>query len=277
MGHITGRLSLRGRQGLGRMIGTLLRKASARRAQITLHQIARVFPERTAEDHARICKESYHNLGIVLAELVAFPHISPDEMRAMTRYTNRHLFDRAHEQGRSIVLVSAHYGNWEVMAAGFPLYFSCPTLIVVFPQYNQTADAILNRYRSQTGNTLVQMSGAARAMMRRLQEHGSVAMLADQNALPEHGLVMDFLGFPASVYHAPASLALRYNSAMIVGFCEREDDGTYTSRLHEIDHSDLSFTPEGVRELTRRHVALLEAQIRSRPELWSWQHRRWKV
>ncbi len=85
------------------------------------------------------------------------------------------------------------------------------------------------------------------------------------------------MGKPASVYEAPASLALRYNATFVTGFCEREADGRYVLVWQEINHSDLTFSPEGIRELTRRHVAKLEDQLRKKPELWAWQHRRWKV
>jgi Kdo2-lipid IVA lauroyltransferase/acyltransferase len=276
-GYISGMLSRRARQSVGRMLGTLLRLLSAKRARITLRQIEDALPKLSSNRHQSICKAAYHNLGIVLAELIAFPHLSNEDMRFLARFENKRLIENCYEKGRPVIIVSAHYGNWEVMAASYPLHHSQAGLVVVFPQYNSTADTILNQYRIQTGNDIIQMSGAARAMIQRLRSGGTVAMLADQNALPEHGIVMDFLGKPASVYEAPASLALRYNAALITGFCEREYDGHYVLRWEEIDHSDLTFSPEGIRELTRRHVARLEEQIRDTPELWAWQHRRWKV
>jgi len=54
-------------------------------------------------------------------------------------------------------------------------------------------------------------------------------------------------------------------------------DGRYVAPIRELPMDDLSNDRDGIRELTRRHVAVLEEQLRRRPELWSWQHRRWRA
>jgi KDO2-lipid IV(A) lauroyltransferase len=63
---------------------------------------------------------------------------------------------------------------------------------------------------------------------------------------------------------------------MFVAFAERLEDGRYSAVIRRIPHEDLQCTPEGITELTKRHVQALEEAIRKHPELWAWQHKRWK-
>lgn len=101
-------------------------------------------------------------------------------------------------------------------------------------------------------------------------------MLADQRAPAESTLWLPFFGAYVPVHALPATLALRFRLPVILGFARRQPDGRYWVKLEELPTDDLPETPEGVEELTRRYLERVEACIRERPELWLWQHRRWK-
>jgi KDO2-lipid IV(A) lauroyltransferase len=112
--------------------------------------------------------------------------------------------------------------------------------------------------------------------LERLRQAEAIALLADQAATADRDVFVPFFGIPAATYEAPAALALKRNAAIFTAFAVRGADGRYTAEFHRIPHEDLSPDKDGILELTRRHVQSLEDAIRQRPDLWAWQHRRWK-
>ncbi|MES2767040.1 MAG: lysophospholipid acyltransferase family protein [Bacteroidota bacterium] len=276
LGAVSRKLSINPRTALGRTVGTLLEKASRKRYEITLGNIRAAFPEKNTEWHRDIAFKSYQNLGITLVELLAFPSLSDEDIADYIKYENVGLLKEMHAKGRGLILLSGHYGNWEMLAYSAGLFSKLPVSIIVKPQQNIYADRLLNQYRTQRGNQVIPMHNAARSIIQKLRSGESIALLADQSATGHKDIFVDFFGRPAATYEAPAALALRFKTPIVIGFAERQPDGRYYVKLSEIPHNDLENTPEGIRELTQRHVQILENAIRRRPELWSWQHRRWK-
>lgn len=257
-------------------MGTLLRWLSSSRARVTLDNLRRAFPEMSEQERITIQRASYYNLGITFVEILMFPHLTPAETRAMVEFRNLHFIEDEYQHKNGLVLLSGHYGNWELLAFALPLFVDLPISVIVMPQSNNYAEMYLNWYRARTGNQLIPMDKAARTMIECLKTGEAIALLADQAATPETDVFVPFFGHDACTYEAPAVLSLRYNAPIIVGFAERLPDGNYLVELQRIPSEDLKNTREGVRELTNRHVKVLEEYIRKRPELWSWQHKRWK-
>lgn len=276
VGAISGRLSRQCRQSLGRYIGTVLRWVSSSRYAITLENLAQAFPTMPQQERRDIAVGAYANLGITLVELLSFPSLSDSDVRSMIRYRNLHLIEEAYTEGKGLILLSAHYGNWELLAYALPLYTSVPVSVIVQPQRNTSADVLLNSYRSRTGNRLIPRHKAAREIIQLLSVGNAVALLADQSATADKDIFVQFFGRLAATYEAPAALSLKFDTPIVMGFAERCEDGSYSVELQRIPHEDLVYNREGIEKLTQRHVAALESAVQKRPDLWVWQHRRWK-
>lgn len=276
VGGVSGKLSPRYRQRLGRFIGSALRWVSSARYAITLDNIANAFPAMPQQERQGIATGAYANLGITLVELLSIPSLSDSDVRSMIAYGNLHLIEEAYAEGKGLILLSAHYGNWELLAYALPLYTSVPVSVIVQPQRNTSADTLLNSYRSRTGNRLIARHKAAREVIQLLSVGNAVALLADQSATADKDIFVQFFGRLAATYEAPAALSLKFDAPIVMGFAERREDGSYFVDLQRIPHEDLVYNREGIAKLTQRHVAALEEAVRKKPELWVWQHRRWK-
>lgn len=276
LGMITRSLSWTGRHRLGRVIGGVLRGLSSRRLEVTRTNIERGLPQLNAAAHRAILNESYENLGIVLAELLATPSVTRDELESRFEIRGIETVLDRQQRGLPSILLSAHYGNWEfgAMAAGISL--GAPVNIVYHPQSNALADRILNSYRTKFGNVLIPMGSAARAMVNILSSGGIIGIIVDQHGVPEKDPWIRFMGRPTPTYEAPAALALRFGAPIFFSCCDRRDDGSYLVEFTAIPMDDLNNDRAGVLELTRRHVRQLEETIRRRPGQWAWQHRRWR-
>jgi KDO2-lipid IV(A) lauroyltransferase len=276
IGYLSRSIRARNRVRLGMFFGAALRFVSKSRRQITEQNVRTAFPEFSDRTCGDIVRRSYENLGIVLVELLALPKMSRQDLLAQVSMPGFEQVVDRHKQGLPTILLSAHYGNWEYLAIVAGLLLEAPISIVVHPQSNASANSILDSYRTMYGNKLLPMHAAARPLVKLLSGGGTAAFLVDQHGHPEKDPWVDFMGRPTPTYDAPAALALRFNAPIFCTFAERQDDGRYVARFEQLDMSDLDNTKEGIEELTRRHVRALETAIRRRPELWSWQHRRWR-
>jgi len=276
VGWISIKLSRQQRTSFGKIVGKALKALSQERKRITLENIKRAFPGQNNSWHKQVMNDSYHNLGITMVELLALKSFDDDEIREYIRYSNIEMINELHSRGKGVILLSGHFGNWELLAYSAGLFSGLPVMIIVKPQKNKVADKLLNSYRTQRGNSVISMYNAAFTIFKTLKKGGVIALLADQSATKDKDIFMDFFGIPAATYESPAELALKLDVPIVMGFAVRQKDGSYYVDLQEIKHDDLEHSSEGIVELTRRHVLALENAIRDNPGHWAWQHRKWK-
>jgi KDO2-lipid IV(A) lauroyltransferase len=240
------------------------------RRDVALRNLELAMPWLPAARRLRIGRESLTSLIAVYLEILTLRHLSDAELARVLTVENMDLLRTIGPKGA--ILLSAHYGNWELLAFGAAALAGVPFSIIVKEQrdYGQ-----LERSRTARGNRLIPTSRGARGAAALMRSGGVVAMLADQ-AATDHDALVDMFGIPTYTFDSPARLALRFRPRVIAGFAARRPDGGYHVRLQEIPHDDLPDTAEGARELMSRYVGLLEQAVRDHPEQWVWQHRKWK-
>jgi Kdo2-lipid IVA lauroyltransferase/acyltransferase len=269
-------LTRKARTSFGKFIGVLIRLFLPGRIKVTIENLSKAFPDKSEDWIQDIMKKSFANLGIVLSEIIVFRYMSEKKIRKYLTLENPDIFFDCYSKGKGVILVSAHFGNWELNAFAGALFVNVPFLIIVENQRNSLINDKINEFRIKCGNKIVPKDKAAREIVREIKNGGVVALLADQSATEDRDIFVDFFGRKASTYEAPASLALKFGIPMICSFPVRQKDGTYLSSVVEVNHSDLEHNKEGIEQLTRRHVKILEDVIREYPEQWVWQHKRWK-
>jgi len=170
------------------------------------------------------------------------------------------------------VRVTAHFGNWELLGQVSAWRGGAQTSVALEGKHG-VADRLLRRVRGATGQELVPVRGALRALIKTLRHGGAVALVLDRNTLPEDGgLFVDFFGLPVTMSNAASVLALRLNVPVILGLCAAQADGTYRVYARPVP-ADGATGPD---EVTRRIAAMLEEEIRKDPAQWVWMYKRWK-
>lgn len=267
-------LSFKTRQRLGKIFGSIIKIISPKRTKITTRNLKFVYPEKSKKWISSIVKKSYQNIAITFLELLAMKKFNSKNLHNLIRFNNFHLFTDAYSKGKGVILLSGHFGNWELLAFSAGYFAKVPILIIV--QTQKYGNKYLIESRTCGGNLVVDMGQSSKKVIETLKNGGVVALLADQSASREQGVYVEFFGRKCSTYKSPAELALKFNIPIIMGINNRMSDGTYEVDVQEIDHSDLEYNKESIIELTKRHVQALESAIRKRPDLWAWQHKRWK-
>lgn len=263
--------------GIGKLFGLLMMIASSNRKRITYENIRKSNLNYSDKEIGKILKESYQNLGITLVELLTIDTYDFKSISPKVYYSNIEIITQAKVKGKGVILLSGHFGNWELLAYSASILLSEALHIVIKYQMNPYTDKYLRNLRTRGGNQLIDMNKAGMTLVKAVKQNSIIAMLSDQRAGKNEGLVLDFLGRPARTYKAPALLALKFKTPIIVGFARRDDKNNYRVDLVEIDHSDLEDNAEGIEKLTKRYLDLLENAIKENPGLWAWQHNRWKI
>lgn len=245
------------------------------RRDVTLANLSRAFPDRPGNELHRIAAESYRNIATTLLELLRFRSMKVEEFRPMVRFPDAGIFQNAIRRGKGVVLLTAHLGSWEVIPPAIMALTAIPIVALYKPQSNRFIDRDIVSLRTRCGTGLVPMGVAIRDIFRLLSEGRGILVAADQSA-PKESIRMPFFGSDVPVFQGPAVFCLKTGAALLSMFAVRQADGSYEIQCREIPFSDLEYSDESVKELTRRHVAETEAMIRRFPGQWMWMHKRWK-
>jgi KDO2-lipid IV(A) lauroyltransferase len=246
------------------------------RRRISMENLRHAFPGTPEQELRTIARDAVGNYG---RTMMLFFWSSARDASALNKHVHlrgEHHVRQADALGRGLIVLSGHFGAWELFPFAFATQLNRPLLIIVHTQRNALVDAVVHKDRTRFGNRMVTMEQAPREVLTVLREGGALGLLADQSG-PRETLFVEFFGRPCATYRGPALFSLRQGSPIVMPMMVRRPDRDYDLVIEPIDSSDLSGpTEENVRILTERHTALLERYVRQHPDQWLWAHRRWK-
>ncbi len=246
------------------------------RKRVTLDNLEHAFPDRDARARRAIAKGAFRNYGRAILEMLWEWSATPEEIRARIHPVNPEIAVTALRRNNGVVLLSAHFGSWELLLASVYFVLGAPMTVIVQRQRNRKIDALVDRHRSRFEVHTVDMGQSIREALRTLNAKGVVFLLGDQSGSKE-SIYVPVFGRPAATHRGPAAFALKTGAAIIMEFLVRRSDGEYDAYFEEVDHHDLHGSgEENIFELTRRHIAMLEKYVRAYPDHWLWMHKRWK-
>lgn len=266
-GLLPHRLALTVGRGLGRLAWSL----SARDRGRALEHLSFALPELTEAERRRIARASFLSAGTNLAELLHFLKRDRQEIHRHLEIHGWENVEAAKESKRSILILTGHCGNWELI--GTALHEGgVPPAAVARPLDDVGLQKLLVDLRSHLGTTTIARGtrGSARQLLEVLRGGGALAMLIDQDTKVD-GVWVPFFGRPAFTPVGAAEIALRQKANVIPSFIERRPDGNHLIRFHPA--LDL---PQDTQEATALMTAKIEEQVRHRPEQWVWWHKRWR-
>jgi Kdo2-lipid IVA lauroyltransferase/acyltransferase len=260
---------------IGAALGALAFRAGFRRG-VALENLRHAFPEKDERELRAIAVGAYRSYGTAMTQMLWSAGAGPDELRSIIHVDNPEIFHGAYREGRGVVLLSGHFGAWELMTSSLALSLNVQLVVIAQRQRNARVNDFVDSIRQRFGSSVVHMGIATRRVFQALREGRALGMLGDQSG-PRESEFVEFFGRPAATHRGPASFALKARAPMLFLALVRREDETYDARLENVDFSDLKeYSAGNVRELTRRHVAVLERWIRKHPDHWLWMHRRWK-
>lgn len=274
-GMLVRRLNRAHAAALARFSGDIVCDLLKIRRTLVERNLSLTFPAKSGEEIHRIARQVYRNLAENAIEVLRLSFIkTPEDAASLLQVNTAELHAKTRGNNKGAVMVSAHFGNWELLALGMGL-MGFPMTVVVKRLKNKEIDRQINYWRSMRGNRVVYKRQALREGLRTLRSGGIMSILADQSD-PKGGFFMDFLGRRTSVFLGPAFLALKTGVPLFVVMCRRTGGGKYVVDIEEVDTAGLGASKEDAEELARRYTRVLERHIRAYPEEWFWLHDRWK-
>jgi phosphopantetheine--protein transferase-like protein len=264
------------------LAGRILYRCFPLRREVILANLRRVYGDTVpAEEIVRLAQAHYGHLWRLFGEFLKFRWLSPSRKAALVRVENIEALVDAIDQGRGVLVLTGHFGNWEVATiAGIGNY---PEVRGRFHFVRRAIkpkwlDALVTRRFNKAGFGVLPKRGSLDAILATLAAGDMIVFPFDQHARPPDGIEVDFFGHPAWTFKSLAIIALATGAPVLPATSWREPDGHHVLRFETaLAPIERDNTNEAIRANTRAYNETLERLILARPEQWYWVHRRWKT
>ncbi len=272
-----GAIPLAIRKGLFRALAYFFYLLSPRQRLGAIHNLTCAFPEMPMPEVIALARKVYRHLAIVAAEFFEIPFLEKVDPSVIAGVEGLEHCTRALEKNRGLLIMSAHFGNWEYGAALIAQLVQ-PINVVYRPFDSAALENLIGWVRASTGNTPLPKDRATLRMFRSLARNESIGILIDQNVAWEEGVFVDFFGRPACTTDGLALLALNTAAPVIPTFMFREKDGRYRLILgEEVEIIRTGDMNADIAANTQKFTKIIEDMIRQYPAQWLWLHQRWKT
>ncbi len=223
-----------------------------------------------------IAKGVFENLGKNLIEIISLSKFNSKNIDAYIKCKGLEVITKFIEQGKGGIVLSGHFGNWELMAHYFGIKGYSVNVIARRVRMEQFEN-FLAKVRKCHRVKILYRDASAKETVALLKKNEFVGVMPDQDMDSVSGVFVDFFGRKAFTPNGPAILNLLTGVPIIPCFMVRKDFG------HEIEISkpiELSATGDRHRDIlenTQRYTKVIEDQIRKYPSQWVWFHDRWKT
>ncbi len=260
---------------MGRRGGDLARIVNSKRRAIAYANLKAAFPEKKSCEIKKILKSHYENLGMSIVELLKLPVMGKRYLQRYLKVENFDRIERSLASGKGVILLGAHFGNWEIASLAASSRGHSFT-VFAREQKHSRLNNLLNGYREMTGCKVITKGFAVREIIKTLYNNGIVAMLSDQDA-GANGVFVNFMHRPASTAQGPISFALKTGAEIISCFVWRSGFKNHIVEIGEpLKLIDTGEKEKDIRKNLNMITDILEAYIRKCPDQWLWSHKRWK-
>jgi len=261
---------------LAASVGSLAFSILSKPRKISLENLRRVFPDKPEEEIRKIARGSFSNACRSLAEYANVCKINKKNVDLWVNAHGLEKIDKAFMKGKGVILLTAHFGNWELVGAYMRLKdYPGATIVrkIYFDKYND----YLAGLRRIHDVKVVYRDESPKKMLRFLKNNQGLGILADQDVDSIDGVFVDFFGFPAFTPKAPVKIAMASGSPIIPCYMIRKG-----SRYDYIVEDPIIVEKgenkeDAIKFYTQKWTSVLEKHVRKHPEQWVWMHRRWKT
>ncbi len=223
-----------------------------------------------------IAKQCFQNLGKTVVEFMRFPRLDKQRIRQYVKLEGVEHVERALAQGKGAIILTGHFGNWELLAASISATVA-PLTPIVRELRSPRLNALVSRYREKAGYATIDRNTGIRRALRCLKRNELLGIVADVDTAVS-GVFVDFFGRRAYTPYSPVAIALKTGAAILPSFIIRQPDGSHRA----IIEPPLVLQRTNVKEKdlvinTQRFTKIIESYIREYPAQWIWMHRRWKT
>lgn len=262
----------------GAAFGRAFQKLVPKLNRVAAKNLEIALPHLDETEKQRILRGTFENLGRQLGLFAHFKHFTTENLHEIVEFEGREHFEKAQFEKRGALLLTAHFGGWELINAAMSS-FGFPGNILVRRIDNPLIEKFVEQLRTKFGSRTIDKKTSARTMFRLLQSGARLGIVADQNAQPHEAVFVDFFGVPAATTASVARLALRTNAVVLPAFAIwLADKQKYLFKVEPpIEIEKTGAAEIDVQNLTQAATLQIENLVRQYPEQWLWIHKRWNT
>lgn len=246
------------------------------RRKVVLSNLKTAFPLLSDKEIRSLAYKNYYSFSITILELLLAPYISKEKLHELVESENVDVVKQKYELNRGVIILTAHFGNWEYGAAIISSKIKIPFNVLVKPQRNPYITKWLKSIRERFGSKEILLGISVRDIYTALKQGGIVGIVGDQRGAIDSPRIK-FFGKDTATFTGMGSIALKLNSPVVTAFAVRQSSGKYKIIFDEFKTDNMKGTlEEKVIEFNQRYMTLLESYVRQYPEQWFWMHKIWK-
>ncbi|HDQ15721.1 MAG TPA: hypothetical protein ENN45_01530 [Bacteroidetes bacterium] len=245
------------------------------RKKIALQNIRFAFPELKHKEQSRLLRKNYRHISNILAESIKNLSISQKKLCKRMQLKNPEIFQDLYDKGKSVVIMSAHYANWEFFITAQNLIIPHRAIGIGKPLSEKFLNRKINALRERNGMKVVSADNYKEeiAFRQAMGEKMAILALADQAPKPESAYWTKFFNKETPFSFGAEFLAHQFNFAVVFVTIKKIKRGNYEAEAHIITETPKQ---ESYASISEKYVRLLEKQIKDKAEDWLWTHKRWK-
>jgi len=223
-----------------------------------------------------IQKYSYFNMVLWAQSLIENLDVTDKELKNSVKIENAHIIENLKKEGKPLILISAHYGNIEMLSC-YINKFVTPLYQVARESNFQEIDEFIVKARESSGSKIIFKSGALKKLVKAMIKKESISLLIDQNINSRDGEEVEFLGKIAYQTSSSASLARKFDAYIVPLAIFNEDNYKYKIKIYEpIIPIKTENEKEDLKTISQLEANAISAIIKEDKKQWFWPHKRFK-
>ena len=260
-------LSVRKLHILSQNIASILFNYIPKRKNTALKNLKIAFPDKSDEWINTTLKKCYSFFTYNFLQFLAFP-FDPNSIEI--EVVGKKYLNNAINENSGTVLVSAHFGSWEILGYWFGIN-NYPLVGIAQKQKNKGADLFFEEKRQLSGTKQVYRKSSMDSLYEILNANKILGLVSDQDARGK-GVFVDFFNKPASTHKGAALFHLNTNASLIFGICVQKDIEKY-----RVEFIPINPKKKSTEDITQLYTTIIEQSIKKYPEQYFWFHNRWKT
>ena len=245
------------------------------RKKVVRENLKNSFPEKGKKELRKIERKFYLHLCDSFIEWIYPLHRTAEQMSKYYKFKNPEVINDLYKEGKGVVGVLGHYGNWEYLSLA-PQYINHKVWAIHLPQNNKYFNNLINHLRSKFGVHMMTTSESFRKLLQEAEagETTLTYFLADQSPLKSKiKYWTTFLNQETPVFLGAEQIAKKLDMAVVFFDIQKIKRGHYEVEFKLLAKNPREFPEHTITEL---HVRELEKRIQEDPAWWLWSHKRWK-
>jgi KDO2-lipid IV(A) lauroyltransferase len=246
------------------------------RKKVVFENLQTAFPNLSNSEIKKLAFRNYQSIAITFLEIINLNRMTKEGIK-------KHFLDSGFEsifkkfsEDKGLILLTAHFGNWEIGALATGIHLNEPIHVLVKKQKNRYVSEWLTFFRERFGNVQITLGASVRELYKAIKQRKIVGIVGDQRGKRD-GVKVKFFGKDTYTFPGTAAIALRTKCHVMVMLCARQPDGKYIGEMEELRYDDIEGDEEvKIKEFNQRYMNILESAIRKYPDQWFWMHNIWK-